>query len=147
MERGMSVMFWWGHRFFSFSSFTPSAFFSSNYFLFPSCIHIASLSCLWFLLLCVHSCYGEKHLCAFGNPSAFHPCEPCLCLSCFRRPFATCWESALATCWESGEVFSYVLISIWQKRKLWEFPQHLQTKLLSFTSRITQILNAGSKKI
>ena len=53
----MSVMFWWGHRFFSFSSFTPSAFFSSNYFLFPSCIHIASclvygfFSCVFILAM------------------------------------------------------------------------------------------------
>lgn len=85
--------------------------FPQTIFFIPSCIHVASLSCLWFLLLCVHSCYGEKHLCAFGNPSAFRSREPWLCLSCFRRPFATCWESA------PGQVSCFPMCSLASGRR------------------------------
>ena len=87
-------MFWVGATLLFFLLFYCLLSFPQTIFFILSWIHIASLSCLWFLLLGVHSCNGEKHLCASGNPCAFRPREPWLCLSCFRRPFATCWESA-----------------------------------------------------
>lgn len=90
----MSVMFWVEATLLFFFFFHCLLSFPQTIFFILLWIHIASLSCLWFLLLGVHSCNGEKHLCASGNPSAFRPREPWLCLSCFRRPFATCWESA-----------------------------------------------------
>ena len=123
--------------------FTPSAFFSSNYFLHPfmysCCIlvlsMVSSLVCSFLLWRKVPLCIWES-LCF----------PPTWSLAVFLLLLeALCHMLGISTC--AGEVFSYVLISIWQKRKLWEFHQHLQTKLLSFTSRITQILNAGSKKI
>lgn len=130
MQHAFNLLIWrrawglfsvWGQHLFLFLFFFYLVYFLflKLYFFIPSCIHTAYTGLAHgpfsrgFLLL-----WRKEPPCVLWGPFAFclwaGLAEPVL----FQEALCRCWEAACA-----GEVFSHMPLSLWSRRRFWDFHQ------------------------
>lgn len=124
--------------FLSFPSCTHSSFLSSSsVFFIPSCLHTVYFGLTFGSFFCVHLLWRkEPQLYLGGSPCLLPACRASqVCAPCHAKPAG------------AAKVFKYMIINIWQRRRLWGFLSSPQPKLLSSTSTMTLRFNESLKKI